>query len=793
MKRRQSIIAILVVLLIAAAWALYRFNSGGTLFRSTGNGSVSSSGYAGTQSCRECHEKFYRLWAPSHHGLAMQSFTAELYLTRLTPQIEKLAIGDSGYLVEFDGKQGWIRESGPKENKKYPIVHALGGKNVYYFLTSMDRGRLQVLPLAYDLQRKSWFDTAASGIRHFQDIEENPVGWKDPEYTFNTSCYGCHVSQFARNYDLKTDTYNSVWREPGINCESCHGSAVEHVRVCRQAAPGKPQDFKIDVIRPPRFSRKIAGDACASCHAKASPLTVSYKPGDDFFDHFDLGILDLPDYYPDGRDLGENYTYTQWLMSPCAKSGQMDCLHCHTSSGRFRFADDKKNNACLPCHTAKVEDASGHSHHSKGVGSQCISCHMPKTEFARMHRSDHSMLPPTPSTTIVYKSPNACNVCHTDKDAAWADKWVRQWRNRDYQAPVLYRASLIDAARKRNWEKLPTMLEYLERNDHDAVFTASLIRLLRPCNDDRKWPVLFRSLEDPSPLVRASAAESLGDRIDDETLKALSAAIQDKLRLVRVRAASALATIPRDMHDAKTAEAFDKAAKEFKATLDARPDFWSSHYNMGSYYLSQRDYRQAAAFFETAIRLQPRVIQPYVNISFAYNALGMNDKAEQSLGRACKLDPKSFEANLNLGLLLGEMGRFEEAGLHLQKATELDPKSAVAVYNLGMTNAKLKRLKPAIDYLRCASGLQPDNPQYSYSLAFYLLQSGNASDAVNILQRIVRQKAPYIDAISLLGEIYLKQGKIKEVRTLYHRALKSGQLSAEENGILQSRIAALPK
>ena len=295
------------------------------------------------------------------------------------------------------------------------------------------------------------------------------------------------------------------------------------------------------------------------------------------------------------------------------------------------------------------------------------------------------------------------------------------------------------------------------------------------------------------PLVRASAAESLGDRIDDETVKALSAAIQDKSRLVRVRAASAMAAIPRDLLDAKTAAAFDKAAGEFKATLDARPDSWASHYNLGSFYLSQRDYRQAAAFYETAIRLQPRVIQPYVNISFAYNALGLNDKAEQSLRKACELEPKSLEANLNLGLLLGEMGHFEEAGSHLQKAAELDPESAVAVYNLGVINAKSGRMNPAIDYLRRAYGLQPENPQYGYSLAFYLLQSGNSSDSVDILQRIVRQKAPYIDAISLLGEIYLKQGKIKEARTLYQGALKSGQLSTEESELLESRIAALPK
>ncbi len=794
-KKRQSIIILLAALLVvAAALAFYRFNPGVLSFRPAGEGASDSSAYSGTESCRECHEKFYQLWAPSLHGLAMQPFTPELFRTKLAVQDESLAIGDSTYRVEFDGKKGWVQENEFEGNLRYPIVHAMGGKNVYYFLTPMDRGRLQVLPLAYDVRRQSWFDTAASGIRHFQDIEEDPVGWKDSEYTFNTSCYGCHVSQFTRNYDLETDTYHSVWQEPGINCEACHGSAVEHVRICREAETGKPpEDLKIDVIHPREYSSKIASDACSVCHAKASPLTVSFQPGDDFFDHFDLGVLELPDYYPDGRDLGENYTYTQWLMNPCAQSGQMDCLHCHTSSGRFRFADDTKNNACMPCHAEKVENAANHSHHPEGsAGSVCISCHMPMTEFARMRRSDHSMLPPTPSATLAFNSPNACNICHEDKDAAWADGWVRQWRKRDYQVPVLHRASLVDAARKRDWNRLPVMLEYIVRDDRDAVFSASLIRLLRSCDDDRKWPYLIRALDDPSPLVRASAAESLGDRIDYEIVNALSAAVQDQSRLVRIRAASAMASIPRNLLDAGVVAAFDKAAGEFKATLIARPDHWASHYNMGGFYLSQRDYEQAAAFYETSIRLQPDVLMPYVNIAFAYSALGLNDRAEQSLRKACELEPESIEANLNLGLLLGEMGRIDEAGTNLQKALELDPESAVAAYNLAIINAQQGRMDPAIDYLRRAYGLQPENPQYGYSLAFYLEQSGNISGSENILRQIIGQKTPHVDAVFLLGELYLKQGKIEEARILYQRALESDRFSPEESAILESRIAALP-
>ena len=127
---------------------------------------------------------------------------------------------------------------GPKGQKKYKIEHALGGKNVYYFLTPFPRGRLQTLPLAYDVKKKEWFDTAASGIRHFPGTErDQPVSWLDPGYTFNTSCYSCHVSQLTMHYELKTDTYETTWAEPGINCETCHGPSEEHNRVL----PGGPQ------------------------------------------------------------------------------------------------------------------------------------------------------------------------------------------------------------------------------------------------------------------------------------------------------------------------------------------------------------------------------------------------------------------------------------------------------------------------------------------------------------------------------------------------------------------------
>ena len=75
--------------------------------------------------------------------------------------------------------------------KKYPIGWTLGGPNVYTFLTPLEKGRLQTIPLAYDMNRQTWFNYPESAVRHFVDqgATDEALPWKDRMYTFNTGCY----------------------------------------------------------------------------------------------------------------------------------------------------------------------------------------------------------------------------------------------------------------------------------------------------------------------------------------------------------------------------------------------------------------------------------------------------------------------------------------------------------------------------------------------------------------------------------------------------------------------------
>lgn len=718
-------------------------------------------GLAGSASCRSCHEKFYQLWSTSHHGLAMQPYTAEFARLKLTPQKDDVIISEIHYRANIGGGKGWVWEQDSDREKKYPIAHVMGGKNVYYFLTPMDRGRLQTLPVAYDVRRKEWFDTAASGVRHFPgQTDEEPVNWKEWPYTFNTACYSCHVSQLKTNYDLKTDTYTTTWAEPGINCETCHGPGEEHIRICQEAPAGQiPDDLKL-TRGGSDFTAEQNNETCASCHAKSIPLSISFKPGDRFFDHFDLVTLEHRDFYPDGRDLGENYTFTLWRMSPCVKSGNLDCLHCHTSSGRYRFNEEgKENDACLPCHRQRVEDATTHTHHkTDSDGNKCISCHMPMTEFARMRRSDHSMLPPTPAATLVYESPNACNICHTEEGAEWADKWVREWHEDDYQKPVLHRAGLIQAARDRDWHKLPEILDYLKSTEREEVFTTSLLRLLAACEDTGKWPVIRNTMEDPSPLVRAAAVTSMANHLTTENVVVLVAATRDDSRLVRMRAADTLAALPPEMIDEKNRQALDNATSELEESFRARPDDAMSYYNLGNFYMDRGNLQEAVEFFETAIKMRPDNILPLVNASLAYARLGDTVKAEAKLKQALAIDPDSAEANFNMGLLKAEQNDFTKAEKHLRTALKMDPNFPEAAYNLAILISK-ENLDESVTLCRKAYKLRPRDTRYAYTLAFYLRQQGQIDDAIEILQKLVRQQPNFTDASMLLRALYEEKKK----------------------------------
>ncbi|MHC5158011.1 MAG: ammonia-forming cytochrome c nitrite reductase subunit c552 [Planctomycetota bacterium] len=748
--------------------------------------------FSGSESCRECHERFYELWAPSYHGKAMEPVNAAYVAENQLPDSRPIALEGKTYqVVTRDAAMVLYEKEGDKLLNSYKMVWAMGGHNVSCFLTPLDKGKLQTIPLAYDHNGKTWFNYPASAIRDFGDDypDDEVLPWKDPMFTFNTGCYSCHISQLSTNYDLATDTYRTTWREAGINCETCHGPGAEHIRIFKDLKEGEePED--VGLIVTGDFTPEQHNSSCAPCHAKMNPITPSYLPGEKYFDNYNITTLEDRDFYPDGRSLGENYTMTDWMLNPCGRNSGLHCITCHTSSGRDRNKD-QPNEGCLSCHSDRRDEIEAHTGHPPEAGLTCISCHMPKRQFVgRFMRSDHSFRPPMPEATIRFGSPNACNQCHADKSPQWANDIVKARPNGDYQQETLAWAQLIKDARAGNWTHIDKMYHYIKTEKAGEVVTTSLIRLLGSCVLESKVPVLLEALRSESALVRSAAAIGLSGYTTAPVKAALLKACEDEIRLVRINAANALVAFPPDQLvyqlSAQEKTAFANAEAEYVTSMTSRPDNWSDHYNLGNYYQEKGQATAALDSYETAARLYPESIMPLINSSVLYASVGNLAKAEENLKKVIAFDPDNEAANVNLGLLLAEQGRAAEAENALKTALKAGPKpNPLAAKNLSVLVAQRGDLDGAVTYARMAYKGRPEAPDYGYILAYYQLQNGQTPDAKETLQQVIQSHPGYITAIRLLADIYLREGSKEKALQVYQAALKAKGLSYQDSMAIQ--------
>ena len=764
-----------------------------TLMRAKNSDGLSSemAKYSGSESCRPCHEKFYQLWHDSYHGLAMQPVSGTFIDENIKSFSGEIRVGEELFSVAARGDSLIFTATGKSgKSTEYPAIHAMGGKYIYYFLTPLDRGRLQVLPLAYDCDNDSWYNNPESGVRHFETIDDAPLDWMNHLYTFNTTCYSCHVSQLETNFNISDNTYSTTWREPGINCETCHGPSHAHIVACVEAGEGNiPDDLKIIVTG--EFTPAQHNASCASCHAKALVLAKDFIPGSEFYDFYDLITLENHDFYADGRDLGENYTMTTWEMNVCADNSDMHCVTCHTSSGRYRFTGDDANNACMPCHEEKVNSPAIHtSFMPDNTVNECILCHMPKTSFAMMDRSDHSFRPPIPGASAVFGSPNACNICHDDQTAGWADSVLTRAGKNKFRDETIKNGLLLRKAREGDWTDLDDILAGLAKGSFDKVYTTSFIRLLENCDDTAKWPHMMKLTYHESPLVRGAAAHSLYGNGSLNALERLAELTDDRYRVVRLNAAYALSPFAGELASLPGAERIAEAMDEYKNSLVVRSDDWSAHYNLGNYYSSLDDYDRALDAYRASIKIFPGALMPMVNAGFIYSLSGDYSSAEEMFNRALSYAPDHEAALLNLALLYGETGNNEMAKHCFMRLMDVSDKNSVAAYNLAVLESVTDMAK-SVELSRKAMEWEPDEAKYAYTHAYYLLQSNRTEAAKNILHELIVNNSTFFDSYMLLSEIYLGQGDSAKAVTILNKALNNVNLSPARRQLIQNSLDKL--
>lgn len=119
-------------------------------------------------------------------------------------------------------------------------------------------------------------------------------------------------------------------------------------------------------------------------------------------------------------------------------------------------------------------------------------------------------------------------------------------------------------------------------------------------------------------------------------------------------------------------EGKDKAYDLLKKGKEKSPNNPYTHLNLGEFLLSSGDYEGAIEEFKSAIKINPRLVEAFVDMGMAYTNVNLFDEASESYQKALLYNPSYAETYFNYGVLLSDyMLKPKDALVMFKKFTAL--------------------------------------------------------------------------------------------------------------------------
>jgi len=239
--------------------------------------------FSGGKSCIECHQKEYRLWKGSDHDKAMAYATDSTVLGNFNNAQFTFA-GKTSKFFKRDGKFFVYTEGVGGKMQEFQVTHTFGVRPLQQYLIPFENGKYQCLPIAWNTEKKEWFNMAAM-VYNPEDIQpDNWLYWTNQAQNWNSMCAECHSTNLQKNFDIETKTYNTTWVDINVNCEACHGPGSAHIEWARLPEMARPQDNNTALlIKTSKIPSRQYVESCAPCHARRSSLGPLDHSHTDFF------------------------------------------------------------------------------------------------------------------------------------------------------------------------------------------------------------------------------------------------------------------------------------------------------------------------------------------------------------------------------------------------------------------------------------------------------------------------------------------------------------------------------
>jgi Tfp pilus assembly protein PilF len=703
--------------------------------------------FVSSKKCMDCHRAEYDSWQNSHHDRAMDVAS------------DATVLGDfNNAVVEFHGvttrfyrrdDKFFTNTQGPDGKMgEFEITHTFGWYPLQQYLVPFPGGRLQCLPIAWDVKEKKWYHLYPNDPIDPKDW----LYWANAGQNWNGMCAECHSTNLKKNYNIQNDSYQTTWSEIDVSCEACHGPGSRHVEWAELPDMARSQTANYElVVKAKGMDSRQQVELCAPCHSRRAILGDYTHAEPDLLDSMLPSLLTPELYFADGQILEEVYVYGSFTQSKMY-SRNVRCSDCHDVHSIKKV---KEGNAlCLQCHRASIYDTKAHHFHKKkgekgepiistegkvlfevGTGAECIQCHMPERPYMVIdYRADHSFRLPRPDLSIKLGTPNACNRCHVDKTDQWSNEYITKWYGPGRRA---HYGTIIADGQRRSAQGGKDLIKLTADPLYPVIVRSTALSLLASYPGKETSRSYELALMDDEALIRRTAVDYLNISNSKRQTELLTGMLYDPVKAVRIEAARRMTEISEPQLDSNQKQVFQASLVEYQKSMEYSADFAFGRYNLANLYVALKQPEKAVKNYQAAIKIDKLFYPAKVNLAMLYNQMGKNEEAETQLREVVASHPKMYETHYSLGLLLTEEKKYAEAAKYLKQAAEGMPDRDRIHYNLGLLLQYLKQDSEAEVSLLKAKELEPDNLDYLYALADFYLKRNKMRKAKSIAKEMV--------------------------------------------------------
>jgi tetratricopeptide (TPR) repeat protein len=235
--------------------------------------------------------------------------------------------------------------------------------------------------------------------------------------------------------------------------------------------------------------------------------------------------------------------------------------------------------------------------------------------------------------------------------------------------------------------------------------------------------------------------------------------------------ASKLFTIGRQKAQAKD---FEEALAYYEKALRADPKNSEAYYRAGACYFLLKQYEKAIESYKRAIQIDSNFAGAYHNLGNVYDELAQYEEAIMVYKQAIRIDPNDVASYKRLGFTYGSAGQYEKERESYEKVISINPNYEFADTQnaLGVAYNRLGRYEEAAKALKQAVKVMPDEWDSYWWLALSYDKLGDYVNAINAFEQCVRIKPDNTHAFFLLGLAYNKIGLYEKSIETYRHIIK---------------------